>query len=84
MSGDDVVAVLEGTPGPLVDGRPYHSPEFIELVEEYHAQALEAHKAHSRPKAPLPVYAGALSAAYSAEPSGNGPMAEPETEVSES
>ena len=84
MSGDDVVAVLEGTPGPLVDGRPYHSPEFIELVEEYHIQALEAHKAHSRPKAPLPVYAGALSAAYSAEPSEDGPRAEPETEVSES
>ncbi|MCA1656488.1 MAG: AAA family ATPase, partial [Actinobacteria bacterium] len=40
VTGDDIEAVIEGRPGPLVDGRMYHRPEFPALVEAYHAQAM--------------------------------------------
>ena len=29
FSGDDVQAVIEGRPGPLIDGRAYATPEFL-------------------------------------------------------
>jgi cell division protease FtsH len=54
LTGDDVIAVLEGTPGPLVDGRPYQDPDFIARLEEYHVAAVEAHQAHAPLNAPLP------------------------------
>jgi hypothetical protein len=49
-----VIAVLEGTRGPLVEGRPYHDEAFIAQLEEYHEAAVEAHKAHAPLTAPLP------------------------------
>jgi cell division protease FtsH len=55
LSGDDVEAVLDGREGPLVDGRSYHTPEFAELLEAYHAEAAAAHKSHSAVKIPLPT-----------------------------
>ena len=33
-------------PGPTVDGRPYHDPAFRQMLENYHAAALRAHKEH--------------------------------------
>ena len=30
VTGDDIKAVVDGTPGPLVDGTAYHSEEFAE------------------------------------------------------
>ncbi len=57
VSGDDVVAIIEGTKGPLVDGRPYHDPEFVALAEQYHAKAVTAHQGHSKVELPLPVWA---------------------------
>ena len=42
----DVVAIVEGRPGPLVDGRPYHVPEFVQELEAYHALAAVAHRTH--------------------------------------
>ena len=57
VSGEDVVAIIEGTRGPLIDGRPYHQPEFLALAEEYHAKAVAAHERHSRVELPLPVWA---------------------------
>lgn len=60
LSGEDVVAVIEGTVGPLVDGRGYVDPAFVSELEDYHRRAVEAHKvAHERrpalPQLPVPV-----------------------------
>ncbi len=44
ISGEDVMAVLEGNPGPVVNGAWYHSEEFAGLAERYHQAALEAHR----------------------------------------
>jgi hypothetical protein len=54
LTGDDVVAVLEGTRGPLVDGRPYGDEAFQERLEEYHEAAVASHRAHAPLTAPLP------------------------------
>jgi cell division protease FtsH len=51
LSGDDVVAVLEHTEGPFVDGRVYADPALIQELEEYHAGAASAHIAHG----PVPI-----------------------------
>jgi hypothetical protein len=61
LTGEDVVAVLEGRQGPLVDGRPYRDPWFLAELERYHRAAVEAHKAHSTVSTPLPVPAGVIS-----------------------
>jgi cell division protease FtsH len=54
LTGDDVIAILEGTKGPLVDGRPYQDPGFLAELERYHEAAVEAHQAHAPLDAPLP------------------------------
>lgn len=54
ISGDDVEAVIEGIEGPLVDGRAYVLKDTIELLERYHAKALESHKGRTL-MMPLPV-----------------------------
>jgi cell division protease FtsH len=51
LSGDDVVAVLEHTQGPFVDGRVYADPAFIQELEDYHAGAASAHREHG----PVPI-----------------------------
>jgi len=55
LSGEDVTAVIEGTEGAVVDGRPYSRPENHTLLEEYHVAALNAHLAHDKPDIALPV-----------------------------
>ena len=57
MSGEDVVAVMEGGVGPLVDGRPYLEDSNIEKIEIYHAAAVRAHKAHQKPDVIIPNFA---------------------------
>jgi len=54
LTGEDIEAVIEGRRGPLVDGRPYATPEFARLAEEYHSQALRAHAEHGKVLIPLP------------------------------
>ena len=54
LTGEDVIAVLEGRPGPLVDGRPYNDPGFIAELELYHESAVEAHRRHSPVQIRLP------------------------------
>ena len=54
LTGEDVVAIVEGRKGPLIDGRPYHTPEFLELAEQYHNAAVAAHQGHSTVTLPLP------------------------------
>jgi cell division protease FtsH len=53
ITGQDVSAIIDGTEGPVVDGRPYHTPEFTATLEEYHQQVMVAHR--GRDGAPLPV-----------------------------
>ncbi|MFC6086306.1 AAA family ATPase [Sphaerisporangium aureirubrum] len=54
LSGDDVIAVIEGTRGPLVDGSVYTSEDFSDELEAYHAVAAEAHRTHSHVTTTLP------------------------------
>jgi cell division protease FtsH len=54
VTGDDVEAIIEGRPGPLIDGRIYHSDDFSAKAEEYHRHVVEAHRMHSTPSLPLP------------------------------
>jgi cell division protease FtsH len=54
ISGEDVTAIIEGTAGPVVDGRLYHSEHFRSLAESYHRMALQAHKAHTKVEVRLP------------------------------
>ncbi len=63
LSGEDVAAVIEGTEGPLVDGRGYVEAAFVAELEDYHRQAVEAHKVvHERPPA-LPAMPEPVAAA---------------------
>jgi cell division protease FtsH len=55
LSGDDVIAVLVGREGPIVDGRVYDDPAFIAELEAYHAAAVEAHRRHTDIATPLPA-----------------------------
>jgi cell division protease FtsH len=54
ISGQDVQAIIEGEQGPVVDGRPYRTPQFAATLEEYHQQVLAAHQGGDRAQ-PLPV-----------------------------
>ena len=55
LTGEDVIAVLEGKQGPLVDGRPYAEPALIQELETYHEAAVEAHRQHAALGTPLPA-----------------------------
>jgi ATP-dependent Zn protease len=57
LSGDDVMAIIEGREGPLVDGRPYHTKEFEKAAETYHERVMAAHLAHARVDIPMPELA---------------------------
>jgi ATP-dependent Zn protease len=59
FSGDDVTAIFEGRPGPLVDGTPYADDEFIVQLRAYHLAAEQAHREHNQPHMPLPAAAPA-------------------------
>ncbi|HVB07003.1 MAG TPA: AAA family ATPase [Acidimicrobiales bacterium] len=55
LTGEDVMAIVNGTKGPLIDGRMYHTEEFREMAEAYHAEILRAHRDHDDVNIPLPV-----------------------------
>jgi ATP-dependent Zn protease len=55
VTGDDIAAVIDATVGPTVDGRDYREPAFRQMLENYHAAALRAHKDHSGVATPIPV-----------------------------
>jgi cell division protease FtsH len=57
LTGEDVVAVLEGRPGPLVDGSVYADDGFITELEDYHRSALAAHRTQTKPDISLPYHA---------------------------
>ncbi len=59
ISGQDVVAIIKGERGPVVDGRPYRIPGFAAQLEAYHLRVLTAHGGDRG--LPLPVPAPELS-----------------------
>ena len=68
LSGEDVVAVIEGTEGPLVDGRGYVEAAFVADLEAYHRRAVEAHKVVSERPPALPTMPEPLAAARAITP----------------
>jgi cell division protease FtsH len=54
LSGVDVAAVINGEPGPVVDGTPYANPVFISQLRAYHQAAVRAHHEHNKPSISLP------------------------------
>ena len=54
ITGDIVEAIIEGTIGPA-DGRPYHDPEFRQMLERYHEAVPRAHKQHAGVEVRIPV-----------------------------
>ncbi len=58
ISGDDIVAIVEGGEGPVVDGRRYHDPDVRREIEEYHASVVAAMAAITPVELPLPVLNG--------------------------
>ncbi|HKY67772.1 MAG TPA: AAA family ATPase, partial [Acidimicrobiales bacterium] len=55
VAGDDVVAVIEGTQGPLLDGRCYIDDAFVAEMERFHTAVVEAHASHEVVAVPLPA-----------------------------
>jgi ATP-dependent Zn protease len=54
LAGEDVEAVIDGRPGPLIDGRVYTTQEMRDELAAYHELAAAAHRQHSRVDASLP------------------------------
>jgi len=48
ITGEDVTAIIDGTEGPVVDGRPYHDSEFTAALEDYHQEVMVAHRGRDR------------------------------------
>jgi cell division protease FtsH len=68
IAGEDVIAVLDGTEGPLIDGRAYHDAGFVAELETYHAAVSEAHKRHEKVAMPLPKTNGQAPEAEEEQP----------------
>ena len=54
VTGEDVLAIINGVPGPLIDGRRYHTEAFRTAAEAYHTYVVLAHKAHGAMTVPFP------------------------------
>jgi cell division protease FtsH len=74
LTGEDVVAVIERTQGPFVDGRAYADPGLMRELEDYHLGAAVAHREHgkimlSMPEAPrAPVLAASAAKGWLVAP----------------
>lgn len=55
VTGEDVLAIVHGEKGPLLDGRIYKNPEILAAIERYHESAAEAHASHQSVVVPLPL-----------------------------
>jgi cell division protease FtsH len=55
LAGEDVLAVLEGRQGAVIDGRGYKDEQFRRELETYHEAAVAAHQAHTPLSLPLPA-----------------------------
>ncbi|WP_239310043.1 MULTISPECIES: AAA family ATPase [unclassified Frankia] len=63
ITGEDVEAIMKGTLGPTLDGRRYHEPDFLDLAEEYHLSAVQAHRGHPTEQLRLPDLSRAAASA---------------------
>jgi len=54
IAGEDVIAVIEGREGPLIDGSQYVDDGFVDAMEAFHASVVFAHSAHEKVAIPLP------------------------------
>jgi cell division protease FtsH len=55
ISGQDVVAIINGEQGPVVDGRPYRLTGFAAELEAYHQRVVTAHGGDRGLPLPVPV-----------------------------
>lgn len=53
-----MLGIIDGRPGPFIDGRRYHTDEFLEMAEDYHRRIVEAHKGRGVEQLTLPVLPG--------------------------
>ncbi|MGN9782623.1 AAA family ATPase [Nonomuraea sp. ZG12] len=60
LDGDDVVAIIERSRGPMVDGARYASDELYRELEDYHRDAAGGHRGHSPADRALPPLAAAV------------------------
>jgi hypothetical protein len=77
-----VAAIVDGTVGPTLDGRPYHDPAFRQMLENYHAAVLRAHKDHGGVdvQIPVPVPPPPVDVAITGV-SGNGSQVRPQVQL---
>jgi len=73
IAGEDVVAVLDGTPGPLIDGTAYHEPTFLAELEAYHGAVEAAHVRHEKVSMALPMTNGEVPGSETVDVGSNGP-----------
>lgn len=55
LAGEDVMAVIDGVQGPLIDGRVYATQQMRDELAAYHELAAAAHRHHGRVEAALPL-----------------------------
>jgi ATP-dependent Zn protease len=58
ITGEDVMAIINGQEGPFIDGAGYYRPEAIEKLEAYHAAVLEYRRRGIEGLPPLPEIEG--------------------------
>ena len=69
ITGEDVLAILRGTPGPFIDGRRYREADFGPLIEDYHRRIVQIHRGEHHDRVELPVLERlAVGADLAAEP----------------
>lgn len=54
ITGEDIDAIFNGTRGPIVDGRWYHTDDFVDAYVRWHQAALDAHRNQTKLLAPFP------------------------------
>ncbi|HEX2384586.1 MAG TPA: AAA family ATPase [Acidimicrobiales bacterium] len=58
ITGDEIIAIIEGRVGLQLDGRSYHEPGAAQRLEEYHAAVVLAMRGTTRVEVALPVFNG--------------------------
>jgi cell division protease FtsH len=88
LAGEDVIAVIDGVQGPLIDGRIYKTQQMHDELAAYHELAAAAHRHHGRveaslPSVELPTAAGVAIDAASTLPATSVPPAQGPTNGSQ-
>jgi cell division protease FtsH len=58
VTGEDILAIIEGREGPLVDGRVYSDPQMMAQIEAYHDAVAKAHRTQGNMPSTIPLPAG--------------------------